>query len=517
MERLRKYLKDNLIEYSESGGIITINNKTYQYVEPIEIDNKLTHFKSDFSLVHDNRGYDYIVIWHGGRYYFIESSESNDPTLTELRWLGKVNQEIDTRVFLGVHGGYELMTGSGLYSDWCKKAKFIGIEKLGLIEKGTLAGTLKFQLECLKNDIKPIIGASYQIRRGEVKYDAKFYVKDWRGWNNLLDMQYESGVENIGWVKESTMLNKLEGLVLVLDPKSMKYENVFPIDLENEIYYQLDSVEFDDNDKDIEYLKNLKEFVNSKFKPVSIRDAYYIDKKDYKIKEVLSKMANNYTWTSENQYMKTNDEYFMELSDLFKEDDDRLFDLFEEAIVNEEKIADICTFNIDTSSRHLPEYTLTEEEKEKYGNKDNMFWELIQEGLEREYPDYGDKELARIEEEMETIEAGGFVDYFLNTRDYVKWAIDDGIYVGTSRGSAGGSLISKLLEITKTDPFKYDLMFSRFLNKGRIGSREECRVLNIELENGSVKTYYPDDEIEITRNGIKIIVKAKQLKEGDGI
>lgn len=37
------------------------------------------------------------------------------------------------------------MNGTGLYPDWVKKAKFLGIERLGIVEKATLAGALKFQ------------------------------------------------------------------------------------------------------------------------------------------------------------------------------------------------------------------------------------------------------------------------------------------------------------------------------------------------------------------------------------
>ena len=40
---------------------------------------------------------------------------------------------------------------------------------------------------------------------------------------------------------------------------------------------------------------------------------------------------------------------------------------------------------------------------------------------------------------------------------------------GISRGSAGGCLVSYLLGITKLDPMRYDLLFERFLNAGRVG------------------------------------------------
>ena len=52
--------------------------------------------------------------------------------------------------------------------------------------------------------------------------------------------------------------------------------------------------------------------------------------------------------------------------------------------------------------------------------------------------------------------------------DFVNWAKRNGVLVGPGRGSAAGSLISYLLNITNVDPLKYNLLFERFLNPDRI-------------------------------------------------
>ena len=62
----------------------------------------------------------------------------------------------------------------------------------------------------------------------------------------------------------------------------------------------------------------------------------------------------------------------------------------------------------------------------------------------------------------------GFVDYFLIVYDYVKYAKKNDIFVGSGRGSAAGSLVSYSIGITNIDPLKYNLLFERFLNPGRI-------------------------------------------------
>lgn len=55
-----------------------------------------------------------------------------------------------------------------------------------------------------------------------------------------------------------------------------------------------------------------------------------------------------------------------------------------------------------------------------------------------------------------------FSDYFLIVWDYVQFARKNGIIVGPGRGSAAGSLVAYVLEITDVDPIKFDLLFERF-------------------------------------------------------
>lgn len=74
----------------------------------------------------------------------------------------------------------------------------------------------------------------------------------------------------------------------------------------------------------------------------------------------------------------------------------------------------------------------------------------------------------RLKEEIDVIFKMQFCSYFLITQDFLKWGDKQGIRRGPGRGSAGGCLIAYILDITKVDPIKYDLLFSRFLNADRI-------------------------------------------------
>ena len=79
-----------------------------------------------------------------------------------------------------------------------------------------------------------------------------------------------------------------------------------------------------------------------------------------------------------------------------------------------------------------------------------------------------DEYIKRLDEELKVINEMGFNDYFLVVQDFINEAKNKDILVGPGRGSAAGSLVSYLLQITDVDPIKYNLLFERFLNPGRI-------------------------------------------------
>jgi len=93
---------------------------------------------------------------------------------------------------------------------------------------------------------------------------------------------------------------------------------------------------------------------------------------------------------------------------------------------------------------------------------------LAAEGLSARFPEPGEEVLARVRHELQTIVRHGLAPYFLAIWDTVRWARSQGILVGPGRGSAAGSLVSYLLQITDIDPLRYGLSFERFLAPGRI-------------------------------------------------
>lgn len=74
----------------------------------------------------------------------------------------------------------------------------------------------------------------------------------------------------------------------------------------------------------------------------------------------------------------------------------------------------------------------------------------------------------RLKHEVGVIEDRGFSKYFLTMKSIADVAVERQL-VGAGRGSAAGSLVAYVLNITQVDPIKYGLQFERFLTKGGAG------------------------------------------------
>src|SRR5271170_2107018 len=84
--------------------------------------------------------------------------------------------------------------------------------------------------------------------------------------------------------------------------------------------------------------------------------------------------------------------------------------------------------------------------------------------LKKTIPEYH----ARLDRELNIIKQMKFPGYFMIVWDFIKYAREHDIPVGPGRGSAAGSLVAYVMQITDIDPLQNNLLFERFLNPERI-------------------------------------------------
>ncbi len=140
------------------------------------------------------------------------------------------------------------------------------------------------------------------------------------------------------------------------------------------------------------------------------------------------------------------------------------------ALENTHKIAERCNVEIEFGVRKLPKYDVPKEFCDRGESEEDASWRylfyLCSKGLKSRYGDDWDKE--EYAGRLSVIKGMGFIDYFLIVWDFIHYAKERGIIVGPGRGSAAGSIVAYVLEITDIDPIRYSLLFERFLNPERI-------------------------------------------------
>lgn len=504
IKKLENYLKEKLLQFEINGEILTIAEKDYYIV---------TDDSNVFEIqIPEKYGIEEYIYEFGGRWYFQQVGK--DLTLTEVKYIGSAVQKLPINSFLGMHSGYELMNGIGIYKEWVKKAKFLGVKTLGICEKSSLSGVFSFQAECKKNGIKPVIGMEVPVINSIGKtFFIKAYSRDFQGWLNLLKFNTILNIDKKNHIEEEFINQNNEGLYIVVDPKTTDFEYYPKI----AHFYQLDTVRFLNEEKDIWYLSNLEKFIlNKEIEPIAIYDAYYLEINDVATREALWGISKEYDDRTNNQFFKNKDQYVSELISMFEKGNQSWIKLYKVASSNEKIVSENCNYTYDTDTRHLPKYKMTNEEIEKFGTSDKMFLHLVTKGFAEKKFKNAKKYLDRLKLEVDVLRQGDVIDYFLSLYDIIQFSKREKMLIGIGRGSAGGSLVAYLLDIIKINPLEFDLLFERFLNSGRMGLWEDRPLYSLQMEDGSIVKLQEGTIVKVKRKGkVRTVIIHEVLEEDE--
>ncbi|MBU2101349.1 DNA polymerase III subunit alpha [Patescibacteria group bacterium] len=393
-------------------------------------------------------------------------------------------------VHLHTHSHYSLLDGLSKIDELVKKAKELDMKSLALTDHGNLYGSVEFYQKAKKAGVKPIIGLEGYVAertrhdkeagKDSNRYHITLLVKNDVGYKNLIQIVTKSHLEGFYYkprMDKELLENHHEGLICLsgcpagelsraIEHGSKKdalkiaqyYKNLFGEDYYIEIQPQ---TKF--NQKALlEVAKELD------IKVVATQDSHYIEKTDQPTHDVLLAIQTGNKVDDEDRfnfggYMAFFASY-EEMLELFWQGDKVINEAqVVEAIENTVLVADKCNFDFELKKLHLPKYQLPDGEKDSFEYLSKLVKGKVLEKFEEETKEIQE----RIEHELSIVKKTGFADYFLIVQDMVNWAKDRGIMVGPGRGSAAGSLVSYILNITEVDPLKYDLLFERFLNPER--------------------------------------------------
>jgi DNA polymerase III subunit alpha len=389
---------------------------------------------------------------------------------------------------LHVHSHYSLLDGLPKIDELLDHVKKLGMDACALTDHGVLYGVIEFFKKAKEKGVKPIIGCETYVafekmqdkRPGidDRRYHLILLVKNSEGYKNLVRLVTKAHLEGFYYkprIDHELLKQHSEGLIgmsaclqgeipqLILHKKiqeaeslAKKYEAIFgPGNFYLEIQHH----------PNIQEQKIINDGLISLSKKTGIPlvatcDSHYLRPEDADAQDIL--MLIN-TGADPNDPERLS----MKKEDLSMKSPEQMQELFKEtpeAIENTQKIADLCNFEFELGKTKLPQYPSLPEGK----TAEQYLEDLCYLRIADKYPEKQKEVIDRLKYELSVIEKTGFAGYFLIVQDYVNWAKSNRIVVGPGRGSAGGSIVAYILNITNIDPLRYNLLFERFLNPERI-------------------------------------------------
>jgi len=411
---------------------------------------------------------------------------------------------------LHCHSHYSLLDGLSKIEDLIARAKELNMSALALTDHGVMYGAVEFYAKCRDAGIKPIIGleayiAPRSMHDKEGKVDSDYFhltllAQNEIGYKNLMILTTKAHLEGFyykpridldllsrqsegilalsgcmrGEISRTLMGRSEEEAQKVLE----KYLAIFGRD---RFFIELQRNSRTKNEAEEALVSKLAALAKRNGLPiVATSDCHYIYPEDSEAQDVMVCIGIGRTVTDE-------DRLDMRAYDLSLKPAEKMHELFydlPEALVNTQKVADLCDLTIKLNQRYfakvwVPEGKTTEEylteltyEKAllMYGKTDNSNTEDGQNKISAPVSagqlSIPDPIKQRIDYELNIINKKGFAPYFLMVADIVQGAHKIGAITNT-RGSAAGSLVGHILGITNVDPLEYELPFERFLTMHR--------------------------------------------------
>lgn len=391
---------------------------------------------------------------------------------------------------LHVHSHYSLLDGLAKIDQLLDRAKELKMSSLALTDHGSMYGVVEFSQKAKKRGLKPIIGSemylAYEgmnLRRPNIddkRYHLVLLVKDKKGYKNLVHLTSQAWLEGFYYkprIDKELLKKHSQGLIAL----SACLQGEIPqaiingrLDLAEKLALEYQTIFGPGNFYlELEHHPGLKEqeIVNQELIKISKKyniplvathDVHYLKPEDAQAQDVLMAIQTDKKAADENRLTMKADDFSLRPAEEMRE----WFKDTPEAISNTQKIVDQCNFEFELGKIQLPYFEVPHGQ-----SPDEFLKNLCQKGLKNRYGDKPSQEvLNRLNYELEIIKQTGFAPYFLIVQDFVNWAKSKNIVTGPGRGSAAGSLVSYLLNVTDVDPLKYNLLFERFLSSGRVSS-----------------------------------------------
>lgn len=409
---------------------------------------------------------------------------------------------------LHVHSLFSVLDSNAPVEGIVLRAKELGFKGVCISDHGFMSSAIQLYDMCNKHDMKPIFANEMYVAPGsntvkerldgyKPSYHILLIAKNNIGYENLMALTSDSWINGF-YYKSRTSIEKLaefsEGIVCTtacIGSKAAQFCLEDRLEEAEDDIIRMKEIFGEDFYLEVQYSKleeqvKVMDFYLEMSKKHGIEviitpDSHYVNKEDSKYHAALvaintgqkirsdearqaGSLISENTDTDASGMYYTPEEYFLKSgADLV---DTGVFDRFPRGLSNTNLIAESCNVDFRMGGKYLPDIPGVE-------SGDSELKEICQQGLDvfvakndleadklKEYKD-------RLEYELMIISKMEFSVYFLVVSEYTVWAKDNNIRVGPGRGSSAGSLVAFLTGINTVDPIRYNLLFERFLSRGR--------------------------------------------------
>ena len=408
-------------------------------------------------------------------------------------------------VHLHNHSHYSLLDGLQKIPGMLDRVEELGMSAVALTDHGTLSGAIEFYKEAKKRGIKPIIGVeTYVAPRGHLdkagRQDASPYhlillAETTAGYHNLLKLttiaqldgfyykprvdrellaQYHEGLIALSACAGGEVAQAIEaGNLAEAENVARWYDETFG---RGHYFLELQAHEHQwDHQKKLNTAK-IELSHKTGIPLVVTADSHYSKPEEREAHEILLCVQTSKELSDPNRMSMEMDLYVSSPEEIAGR-----FAHIPEAVENTAKIAERCNVEIELGRILIPTFDVPEGFNDEREYLHHLCWQglawryggipkediiHITAARARELVDPAKVE--RLEYELGIIGKMGYDGYFLIVADFINWGKNQGIIFGPGRGSAAGSIVSYVMNITDLEPLQYDLLFERFLNPDRV-------------------------------------------------
>ncbi len=365
---------------------------------------------------------------------------------------------------------------------------------VGLTDLSAGYGLIEFYQAAQNKKIKPILGVELAVAQ-DSRFEKRagidgreghlvLLAQNMKGWHNLLFLISQASLEGMYYKPrvDWDLLESHSGGLVVLSGGTgglvgrafrdlgekraaevlAKIKTVFGAE---NVYLEFIARDYPEQQALNEFFVSLAQKTNTEV--VASSDARYALPSDEEACDTVICIGKNQQVNDPNRFKFAERNWFKNWKEISGDLSNVPEEIREQARKNTLAVAEKINLKLDFGQNLLPTFTVPDgKTSAEYlrQNCETMIPEL--------YPD-ADATLQktiqeRLEYELSIIGSMGFESYFLIVQDFIRFARKNGIAVGPGRGSAAGSIVSFLLQITTIDPIKYELLFERFLNPERI-------------------------------------------------